>query len=127
MTLKLTWSTHSIYLPTNEALLQKVRELEDIARVAGELMAIEVAVSGPTAFGIVVGGAESYAQFFDSRSRPPVSTTIGPFDDNTLIEFDYMGESSELERRYWISSESTLKALTYYLENDSRDPSLLWN
>jgi hypothetical protein len=121
------WGTK--YRQTVEDIDQVVHLLKGIetdACVANEPIFVEISNGGVTAFGITVGGDLSYTQFYDSSRRPPIATSLDIVDSDELIEFDTMGELSQMERRYWIPIELAKRALRYYLETGQRFEEIKW-
>lgn len=105
---------------------QFICNLEEEARSEGKLCAVQVSVNDSTAMLITVGGSESYTLFCMEGEKPPIVSALSLSDDNRLLKFDFMGESSQMERRYWVPIEEALEALRYYLLTGMRSERLNW-
>lgn len=125
--------TFTVWVRGEQVQFQTVEQVEGFidqqeqkAKSEGVLQTIQVSAEDSSCMLITVGGNISYTQYYSVNSRPPIVTAIGAYDDNTLIEFEFMGELSQIEKRYWIPIESARNAMTHYLVSGTR-PSLYWN
>jgi hypothetical protein len=111
---------------TSDQAEQYIHQLEQETKSRSTLCAVQVSTSDSTGILITVGGSESYTQFYDAHARPPIVAALGPHNDDTLIQFDLMGELSQIERRYWIPIEESYEALKYYLLTGKRLEKVHW-
>jgi hypothetical protein len=107
-------------------VFQLIEKIEAEAHATNMPISIDVSINKDTTFGITVGSDLSYTQFYDASRRPPIATSLDIVDSDELIEFDTMGELSQMERRYWIPIELAKRALRYYLETGQRSEEIKW-
>jgi hypothetical protein len=107
-------------------VFQLIEKIEAEAHATNTPISIDVSINKDTTFGITVGSDLSHTQFYDASRRPPIATSLDIVDSDELIEVDFMGELSQMERRYWIPIELAKRALRYYLETGQRFEEIKW-
>lgn len=110
-----------------DSLIKLLKKISIRARQKKLPIAIQICNSDTTALLITLGGNESYCQYFQLNSRPPVFTSFNPTEkSNELISFDFMGEPSQMEKCYWIPINLIDEAIAKYLETNLMPNNIFW-
>jgi hypothetical protein len=114
----------------------EVASVEELDRLLDDLSAkarsqgpftVEISVNDRTAISAVLGRDDSHLEFYSPDQGALVIGCRGPWDDDTLIPFTYMGSYSELPRRYFVPVKQAREALRRYFLTGVRPENIAWN
>ena len=89
-------------------------------------LGVQVCVNSTSGLLVTVGKEESHMEFYSETDRPRGVGSHGPWDDDTLIEGNFMGERSEMARRYWVPIADAREALRRYFLTGARPDNINW-
>jgi hypothetical protein len=89
-------------------------------------IAVQVCLNAETGLLITVGSEVSHVEFASPSGHPRGVGSRGPWDDDELIEADFMGQISELPRRYWVPIADAREALRRFYLTGARPDNITW-
>lgn len=110
-------------LPQLEELID---QLTSKAAAQKTSLAVQVCINAETGLLISVGSEASHMEFTSPTGRPRGVASRGPWDDDRLVEMDFMGQISELPRRYWVPIADAREALRRFYLTGTRPNNIAW-
>lgn len=107
-------------------LEELIGQLSFDAATCGMPLGVQVCLNAETALLITVGSEESHLEFYSAAGHPRGVGSRGPWDDDKLIEADFMGQTSELPRRYWVPITDAREALRRFYLTGARPDNITW-
>jgi hypothetical protein len=65
-------------------------------------------------------------EFHSTDPRPNGFGSVGPWDDDEVIDFNFKGEITEMQRRYWVPISDAREALRLYFLTGDRPDNINW-
>ena len=87
---------------------------------------IQIQLNSDTSLLITVGCAESHVGFYSTTARPLAVVCRGPWDSDELIEVNFMGEPSTVEKRYCVPIGDAREAIRRYILTGMRPDNIRW-
>jgi hypothetical protein len=109
-----------------EELEKLIDQLSAKAQETNVPLGVQVCVYENTGLLITVGREESHLEFYSASDRPRGVGSLGPWDNDELIEGNFMGERSEMARRYWVPMADAREALRRYFQTGVRPDNMNW-
>jgi hypothetical protein len=111
-----------------EELEREIDKIEEQSRLDKIPIGVEVSATPDTALMITLGSDASHLEFYGANQSPLLSSSIGPWDDDTLIEGMYLGDViTQMEKRYCVPLHEARAALRMYVTTKVRPSNIRWN
>lgn len=123
----LTWDENEQCIVHSVSELdQMIEKLTAKAKEENMPFTVELQVDPETALVIVVGREESHVAFYSTASRPPIVTSIGPWDEDEQIVFTHRGHWSSMDKRFWVPIAEAREAMRSYFLTGRRPDNITW-
>jgi hypothetical protein len=108
-------------------LMHLIDQLAVQARSDNMPLAIQVLGTANSALVLTVGSEESHLAYVAATQCPRGVGCHGPWADDTLIVINFMGEPSDVPRRYFVPAAEAREALPRYIATGSRPDNIRWS
>jgi hypothetical protein len=109
-----------------QELEQLIEQLTMQAEQDATPLGIQIKLNPETGLLITVGREESHVEFYSTTARPLVVACRGPWDSDELIEANFMGEPSTIEKRYCVPIADAREAVRRCYLTSTRPDNITW-